>query len=123
MWAARLLTALVNPLVYGQANVCSREYEGTIRKSGNTVKIASIGPVLDADYLKDTNISDPESLTDTVQTLNIDQAKYFNFCVDSVDRAQQNVNRLDEAMRRAAWSLRDRADRCDDCPDRKAKAA
>ncbi len=49
-------------------------------------------------------------LTDDEQTLLIDNAKYFNFYVDSVDRAQQNVNVLDEAMRRSAWSLREVAD-------------
>jgi hypothetical protein len=40
----------------------------------------------------------------------IDQQKFFHFFVDSVDRAQQNVNVLDEAMRRSAWKLRDAAD-------------
>lgn len=30
--------------------------------------------------------------------------------MDSVDRAQQNVNVLDEAMRRSAWALREKAD-------------
>ncbi len=44
------------------------------------------------------------------RSLLIDQAKYFNFFVDSIDRAQQNVNVLDEAMRRSAWALRDAAD-------------
>ena len=45
VWAARLLTALDKSLVYGQANVCNRDYEGEIRAAGNTVKIASIGDV------------------------------------------------------------------------------
>ncbi|MEQ1604562.1 MAG: P22 phage major capsid protein family protein [Pyrinomonadaceae bacterium] len=110
VWAARLLVALEKSLVYGQTNVCNRDYEGEIRASGNTVKIASIGDVTVDDYTKDTDIGDPETLTDAEQTLLIDQAKYFNFYVDSVDRAQQNVNVLDEAMRRASWSLRDYAD-------------
>jgi len=110
VWAARLLVALEKALVYGQTNVCNRDYEGEIRKSGNTVKIASIGDVTVDDYTKDEDIADPESLTDAEQTLLIDQAKYFNFYVDSVDRAQQNVNVLDEAMRRSAWKLRDYAD-------------
>jgi len=110
VWAARLLVALEKALIYGQTNVCNRDYEGEIRASGNTVKIASIGDVTIDDYTKDTNISDPESLTDTEQNLLIDQAKYFNFYVDSVDRAQQNVNVLDEAMRRSGWKLRDHAD-------------
>ena len=50
------------------------------------------------------------ALTDSQQTLLIDQQKYFNFYVDSIDQAQQNVDVLDEAMRHAAWKLRDIAD-------------
>ncbi len=110
VWAARLLVALNDALVYGQANVCNRDYEGEIRKAGNTVKIASIGDVSIGTYTKDEDIDEPASLTDDDQTLQIDQQKYFNFYVDSVDRAQQNVNVLDEAMRRSAWKLRDTAD-------------
>lgn len=110
VWAARLLTALEKSLVYGQTNVCNRDYEGDIREAGNTVKIASIGDVSIGDYTKNTDISDPEILSDTDQSLLIDQSKYFNFYVDSVDRAQQNVNVLDEAMRRSAWALREKAD-------------
>jgi hypothetical protein len=97
-------------LVYGQASVCNRDYEGEIREAGNTVKIASVGDVSIGDYVKDTDIADPDALTDSAQTLNIDQQKYFNFYVDSVDRAQQNVNVLDEAMRRSARALREEAD-------------
>lgn len=110
VWASRLLTALENALIYGQTNVSNRDYEGEIRAAGNTVKIASIGDVAIGDYEKDTDIDDPAALTDDEQSLEIDQAKYFNFYVDSVDRAQQNVNVLDEAMRRSAWSLREAAD-------------
>ena len=110
VWAARLLVALENALVYGQANVCNRDYEGEIREAGNTVKIASIGDVSIGNYVKNEDIDDPQVLTDAEQSLLIDQAKYFNFYVDSVDRAQQNVNVLDEAMRRSAWGLRSAAD-------------
>lgn len=110
VWASRLLTALGGALVYGQAGVSNRDYEGEIRESGNTVKIASIGDVNIDDYTKNSDIVDPEALTDEDMSLLIDQAKYFNFYVDSIDRAQQNVNVLDEAMRRAAWRLRDYAD-------------
>ena len=110
VWAARLLTALEKALVYGQANVANRDYEGEIRDAGNTVKIASIGDVSIGDYTKDTDINEAEVLTDSEQSLVINQAKYFNFFVDSIDRAQQNVNVLDEAMRRSAWALRDAAD-------------
>jgi hypothetical protein len=104
------LTALDKSLVYGQSIVCNRDYEGEIREAGNTVKVASIGDVTIGNYTKDTDIADPEILTDSEQQLDIDQQKYFNFFVDSVDRAQQNVNVLDEAMRRAGYKLNDAAD-------------
>lgn len=110
VWAARLLTALDKSLVYGQPGVVNRDYEGDIREAGNSVKVASIGDVTVNDYTKDTDILDPEILTDSEQTMLIDQQKYFNFFIDSVDRAQQNVNTLDEAMRRSAYKLGDAAD-------------
>jgi len=110
VWVARLLKALDKALVYGQSGVVNRDYEGEIKEAGNTVKIGSIGDVTIGNYTKNTNISDPETLTDAEQTLLIDQSKYFNFYVDSIDRAQQNVNVMDEAMRRAAFALRDVAD-------------
>jgi hypothetical protein len=110
VWAARLLTALDKSLVYGQSGICNRDYEGDIREAGNSVKIASIGDVSIGNYTKDSDINDPEILTDSDQTLLIDQQKYFNFYIDSVDRAQQNVDVLDEAMRRAAYKLNDESD-------------
>ena len=111
VWAARLLAALDNALIYGQANVCNRDYEGDIREKGNTVKIGSIGAVAVDDYTKDSDIAEAQPLSDSEQTLLIDQAKYFHFYVDRIDQAQQNVNVLDEAMRESAHKLRELADR------------
>jgi N4-gp56 family major capsid protein len=107
VWAARLLQALDKSLVYGQSNVVNRDYEGEIEAAGNTVKIASIGDVTVTNYTKDTDMGTPEILSDAEQSLVIDQAKAFHFYVDRIDRAQQNVNVMDEAFRRAAYKLRD----------------
>lgn len=107
VWAARLLVALDKALVYAQTGVVNRDYEGEITDSGDTVKIATIGDVTIGNYTKNTNIADPEVLTDAEQSLLIDQSKFFNFYVDSIDKAQQNVNVMDEAMRRAGYGLRD----------------
>lgn len=110
VWTARLLKALEKALVYGQAGVVNRDYEGEISQRGDSVKIASISDPTVDDYVKDTDIT-AEALTDAEQTLLIDQAKYFNFIVDDLDRAQQNVNVMDEAISRAAYKLRDTADK------------
>ena len=110
VWAARLLVALEDALIYGQANVCNRDYEGEVRQAGNTVKVASIGEIEVDNYAKNTDIGDPQVLSDDEQNLLIDQSKYFNFFIDSVDRAQTNVNVMDEAMKQSAWKLRSIAD-------------
>lgn len=110
IWAARLLSALDKALVYGQTGVVNRDYEGEIQKFGDSVRIGSIGDPTIGTYTKDTDISSPESLTDAEQSLVIDQAKYFNIYVDSIDRAQQNVDTMDEAMRRAGYKLKDLTD-------------
>lgn len=110
VWAARLLVALEKALVFGQAGVVNRDYEGEITTAGDSVRIATIGDPTIGTYVKDTDIGDPETLTDAEQTLVIDQQKYFNFYVDSIDKAQQNVNSMDEAFRRAAYGLRDLVD-------------
>ena len=110
-----MLVALEKALVYGQTNVSNRDYEGDIRESGNTVKIASIGDVSIGDYVKNNDIDDPETLSDDEISLLIDQSKYFNFYVDSIDRAQQNVDVLDEAIKRAAYALRDVTDQSEKC--------
>ncbi|MCL6611183.1 MAG: P22 coat protein - protein 5 domain protein [Peptococcaceae bacterium] len=110
IWSARLLVSLKKFLVYGQDGVVNRDYEGEIRQMGDTVRINSIGPVTVGTYTKNTNIGDPEALTDAQTTLTIDQAKYFNFLVDDVDRAQQNPKVMDQAMQEAAYALRDAAD-------------
>lgn len=110
VWSARLLQNLQKTLVYGQAAVINRDYEGEIRSYGDTVKINNIGRISVGDYTKNTDMDDPETLTDETRTLVIDQAKYFNFQVDDVDKIQQNPKLMDEAMREAAYALRNAAD-------------
>lgn len=110
VWSARLLQNLQKTLVYGQPGVINRDYEGEIRNFGDTVTINNIGRINVGDYVKNSDMDDPEPLTDETRNLVIDQAKYFNFQVDDVDKIQQNPKLMDEAMREAAYSLRNAAD-------------
>lgn len=110
IWSARLLARLQKALVYGQAGVVNRDYEGEITDVGDTVRINSIGPVSIFDYVKNQDMPGPETLNDATQTLVIDQAKSFNFQIDDIDRAQQKPKVMDEAMREAAYGLADVAD-------------
>lgn len=109
IWAARLLNALEHSLVYAQSNVVNRDYEGEIKNAGDSVKIGTIGEITIGNYTKDNDMS-VQALDDAEQMLKIDQQKYFNFIVDDIDKAQQNVNTMDAAMRRAGYKLKDLAD-------------
>lgn len=110
LWAGTLLAALEKAHVFGAPGVISRDYEGEITGMGDSVKINSIGPITVSDYTRNTNISAAETLNDGSQTLLIDKAKYFNFQVDDVDKAQQNPKVMTEAMNKAAYALRDAMD-------------
>ncbi len=108
MWSARLLYALEKAHV--ATNLVNRDYEGLIQNQGDTVHINSIGAITVSSYTKNTDISDPTALTTTDQTLEIDQAKYFNFQVDDVDKVQTAGELVDTAMGRAAYALADTSD-------------
>ncbi len=110
IWSARLLQNLQNALVYGQPGVINRDYEGEIREAGSTVKINAIGAVTVGNYTKNADITPPETLNDEQLQLVIDQAKFFNFQIDDVDRAQQQPKIMAEAMREAAYALANTAD-------------
>lgn len=110
LWAARLQANLHKSLVYGQAGVINRDYEGQARL-GQTVKVGSIGPITVSDYTKNTDHATPETLTDAERALVIDQAKMFNFQVDDIDAVQGNPGAMDEAMREAAYALADVVDK------------
>lgn len=112
VWAARLLSVLSKSLVYAGAPCVNRNYEGEISAFGDTVHITSIADPSITDYQKDTDLS-VEVLTDAEQTLLIDQAKAFAFEIDDIDlrQARSGGALMTEAANRAAYGLRDVADR------------
>lgn len=59
IWSARLLSSLKKATVYG--GVCTREYEGDIRDSGDTVRITSISRPTIGTYTRAARPSPPSS--------------------------------------------------------------
>lgn len=111
VWSAQILTTLEKALVY--AGVSNRNYEGDISEYGDTVRIIDVADPTITAYVRNTDLSAPEALTDDEQILTIDQANSFNFQIDDLDKAQvrNSGGLVDEAAKRAAWGLRDKADR------------
>ncbi|MBQ1847325.1 MAG: hypothetical protein II135_04900 [Clostridia bacterium] len=90
---------------------CSRDFEGDIKNVGDTVKIVGVSPVSVFNYTKNTDMSAPEELTDSVRTLQINVAKAFNFAIDDIDKAQATPKLMKEAMHVAASALANEADK------------
>ena len=110
IWSRSLLENLNNSLVFGQPSVINRDYQGEIAGAGSSVKIHGLGRVTVIDYTKNTDITAPETLTDSEVVLNIDQSRAFNFQIDDVDQAQQTPKVMQGAMREAAYALANDAD-------------
>ena len=109
IWSENLYQALDTQYI-GVSN-CNREYEGEIKNCGSVVKICGVGQIDVNDYTKNTDMSNPQSLSDTVKELTIDQAKYFNFQIDDIDRAQASHKLMDAAMKVAASGLASEAEK------------
>jgi len=110
IWANEVQRQLEKYLVYGQAGIVNRDYEGEITGAGDTVRINGIGAVTVRPYVKNTDIADPDTLTDAQTTLLINKQDYFNFQVDDIDIAQQRPKIMGAAMQEASYALRDSVD-------------
>ncbi len=107
IWSARILTNLRNTSV--ASGICNRDYEGDTTV-GDSVKITSITQPTIGDYTgADITM---EAITDATRSLPLDQKKYFDFMLDSVERAQ-SVNGgaiLAAAIDEASYGLSDTMD-------------
>lgn len=110
IWSAQLLVALRKALVYAGPGMVNRDYEGDIQQAGDTVRITSVSDPTIGTYTPNSTSITPEELTDAQRTLVVDQAKYFAFYVDDVDKRQAKGDVMPEAMRRAAYKLADTVD-------------
>lgn len=102
IWSSRLLKHLDMNLVF--KSLVNTDYEGEIKNYGDTVRVNQIGNIKVENWAKTQNVV-PQDLDSTQAILTIDQARYYAFQVYDVDAAQANVNLMDAAMERAAFSL------------------
>lgn len=111
IWSAELLSALEKTLVYGQAGVVNRDYEGEIANYGDTVSVNSVSDLTVGDYTAHSDMT-VEALATTEQTLTITQAKYWAFEIDDIEarQARNSGGLVSEVSQRAAYKLGDEAD-------------
>lgn len=104
IWSAAILENLRSQLVYAGPGVTNRDYEGSISAAGDTVHIVSFTDPAVRTYTKNVDIT-YDLLTDAERALLIDQAKYFAFTVDDVDRRQSLPGFVDKAAEGAAYNM------------------
>lgn len=107
MWSGTLFTKLRKALVFG--GLTNKNFVEELFKAGDTIHINEIGPVTVNTYTKNSTIS-YENLSSAQKTLIIDQAVYFAFAIDDVDKAQQEPKVMDAAMSDAAYRIDDNID-------------
>lgn len=104
IWSPAILSALRDRLVFGQAPVINRNYEGDIARAGDTVHITSFVDPSVRNYTKNGTIT-WDLLTDSTQALIVDQSDYFAFKVDDIDKRQGLPGFIEETSQGAAHNL------------------
>jgi len=85
------------------AEFCNREFQGEV-KQGNQVKILGVGRPTIGNYTG-ADIGTPEAVEDSSVFLTIDKAKFFNFMVDDIDKAQSVPGLMESLMEEATIAM------------------
>jgi hypothetical protein len=106
LWESKLLIGFRHTSVW--AALCNREYEGSLT-SGNELNITGLTEIAVKDYKAAGRTTSPDAISDTTQTLLINQEKNFDFKVDDIDRIQA-AGSFGEYTGSAAYGLTNDAD-------------
>jgi len=90
--------------------ICNTDYMGEIAQYGDTVNIIKEPTITVQDYARGATLSTSTGLADQELVLNIDQAKYFQFKVDDLEKRFSHVNWQQIASDNAAYQLKDSFD-------------
>jgi len=85
------------------ADFTNKQFTGEA-KFGNAVKILGVGRPTVGTYTG-ASIGTPETVADSSVMLTIDQAKYINFMVDDVDKAQSTPGLMESLMTEATRAI------------------
>lgn len=106
IWTTKIIRTLEDNLV--AKKICTLEYEGEIKKAGDTVYFNGLADPTISTYTG-SSIS-YEGLQDSGVVMLIDQQKYFAFKVGDIEKAQANVDLKGSQADRAAYKLQEDAD-------------
>lgn len=90
--------------------ITNSDYFGEIANMGDSVKIIKEPEITIVPYARGAKIV-PQDLEDSDFTLVVDQATYWSFKTDDIEKSQSHINWQDLATNRAAYKLADAFDR------------
>lgn len=88
--------------------LCNTDYEGEIKKAGDTIKIRRFGTITIVDYTGAAIT--PSTLDDPMISVAVTRARAFLFAVDDVDAAQSDLNIMAGYTERAGVAMGQDAD-------------
>lgn len=114
IWAKGIQTELERLHVF--ADGVNREYEGTIKNLGDTVRIKNVGkPTITVGDMatagRDITLSDPEEVPDGAVSLVVDHFATFNYMVQDIDKAQGAGDVMDALNKETSEGLADTHDK------------
>jgi len=89
--------------------ICNTDYMGEIKSFGDTVNIVKEPQIATATYTRGL-ATPPTALTDAELVLTINQANYFSFQVDSLEKRFGHINFPEIASNNAGYKLKDAMD-------------
>lgn len=93
---------------------CNRQYEGSVKKKGESVTILGVGkPTIKslAKANRNNDIDAPEEIEDTSAIMYINQIRYFNYMVGDIDKAQAVNGVMDALEQETSEGLADEVDK------------
>jgi hypothetical protein len=92
IWAGKLIEQFYDATVL--AAISNTDYEGEIKKHGDTVHIRTTPTITIRDYTKGMTLQVERPDSDPIELL-IDKGKYFNCVEDDVDKVQTDIKLMD----------------------------
>ena len=111
LWSEAIQRELEGSYVF--AEDCNRQWEGEVKKKGDTVHILGVGKPTIKSIARENasnDIEGPEEIEDSEVTLVIDQIRYFNYMVGDIDKAQAIGGLMDALSKETSEALADTVD-------------
>ena len=93
---------------------CNRQYEGDVKRRGDTVHILGVGRPEIKNLARtdaDGDIDGPQTIEDSSVTMQINQINYFNYMVGDIDKAQAVGGLMDALSKETSEALADAVDK------------